>query len=157
MAAIFQTTFWNWFSWMKMYKFRLSFHWSLFPRVQLTIFKHWFSQWLGAGQATSHNLNQLGLVYWRIYASLGLSELTIAINVKLLSTFSRTPYKNPCPNGIGDLANTSPVKDRRVSSIRNTHWLRGISSSSFGLIDGCRIRHYKWLEFFLLTNISSNL
>ena len=42
MAAIFQTTFWNAFSWMKMLKLRLSFHWSLFPRVQLTIFHHWF-------------------------------------------------------------------------------------------------------------------
>ena len=35
MAAIFQTTFSHAFSWMKMYKFRLRFHWSLFPRVQL--------------------------------------------------------------------------------------------------------------------------
>ena len=38
MAAIFQTTFSNAFSWMKMFEFRLRFHWSLFPRVQLTIF-----------------------------------------------------------------------------------------------------------------------
>ena len=38
MAAIFQTTFSNAFSWMKTYKFRLRFHWSLFPRVQLNIF-----------------------------------------------------------------------------------------------------------------------
>ena len=42
MAAIVQTTFSNAFSWMKMYKFQLRFHWSLFPRVQLTIFHHWF-------------------------------------------------------------------------------------------------------------------
>ena len=42
MAAIFQTTFWNGFSWMKMFNFRLRFHWSLFPRVKLTIFQHWF-------------------------------------------------------------------------------------------------------------------
>ena len=42
MAAIFQTTFSNAFSSMKMFKFRLQFHWSLFPRVQLTIFQHWF-------------------------------------------------------------------------------------------------------------------
>ena len=37
MAAIFQTTFSNVFSWMKMFEFRLKFHWSLFLRVQLTI------------------------------------------------------------------------------------------------------------------------
>ena len=42
MAAIFQTTFWSVFSWMKMYEFRLTFHWSLSPRVQLTILQHWF-------------------------------------------------------------------------------------------------------------------
>ena len=41
-AAIFQRTFSNVFSWMKMYQFRLRFHWSLLPRVQLTIFQHWF-------------------------------------------------------------------------------------------------------------------
>ena len=57
MAAIFQTTFSNEFLWMKMYEFRLSFHWSLFLGFQLTIFQHWFRQWLGAGQATSHYLN----------------------------------------------------------------------------------------------------
>ena len=41
MAAIVQTTFSNGFSWMKMYEFRLTFLWSLFPRVQLTIFQQW--------------------------------------------------------------------------------------------------------------------
>ena len=40
--AISQTTLWNAFSWMKMFEFRLKCHWSLFPRVQLTIFQHWF-------------------------------------------------------------------------------------------------------------------
>ena len=75
MAAIFQTTFSNAFSWMKMFKFLLRFHWSLFPRVQLTIFQHWFRFWLGTDQATSHYLNQWWLDYRRIYASLGLNEL----------------------------------------------------------------------------------
>ena len=41
-AAIFQTPFSNAFSWMEMYEFRLKFHWSLFPMVQLRIFQHWF-------------------------------------------------------------------------------------------------------------------
>ena len=60
----------NGFSWMKLYEFWLKFHWSLFLAVQLTIFQHWFRKWLGAGQATSHYLNQL-------YASLGLNELRL--------------------------------------------------------------------------------
>ena len=37
MAAIFWMAFSNAFSWMKMYKFRLRFQWSLFPSSQLTI------------------------------------------------------------------------------------------------------------------------
>ena len=49
MAAVSQTTLSNAFSWMKMLEFRLRFHWSLFLK------------WL---------------IYWRIYASLGLNELT---------------------------------------------------------------------------------
>ena len=77
MDAISQMTFSNAFSSMKMFEFRLKFHWSLFPRVQLTIFQHWFRWWLGAVQATSHFLNQWWLVYRRIYASLGLNELII--------------------------------------------------------------------------------
>ena len=58
MAVISQTTLLNAFSWMKMLEFWLTFHWSLFLRVQLTIFQHWFRWWLGAQQATSHYLNQ---------------------------------------------------------------------------------------------------
>ena len=60
MATISQTMFANAFSWMKMHEFRLRFHQSLFLRFQLTIF---------------HYLNQWWLVNWRIYASIGLSEL----------------------------------------------------------------------------------
>ena len=75
MAANFLMTFSNTFSWMKTYEFRLRFHWSLFSRVQLTIFQHWFRWWLGADQATSHYLNKWWLVYWRIRTSLRLNEL----------------------------------------------------------------------------------
>ena len=60
MATVLQTTFSNAFSGIKIYWFRLKFYQSLFPRVQLTIFHHC-------------------LVYWRIYASLGLSELTLYV------------------------------------------------------------------------------
>ena len=57
-------TFQNAFSWMKMYKLRLKFHWGLFLRVYLTISQHWFRLWLGANQATSHYMNQWWLVYF---------------------------------------------------------------------------------------------
>ena len=75
MAAISQTILSIAFSWIKMLEFRLNFHWSLFLRVQLTICQHWFRDWLGAVQVTCHYLNQWWLVYWSIYASLGLNEL----------------------------------------------------------------------------------
>ena len=61
-----------------MNKFRLGVHWKLFTRVQLTIFQHWFRQWLAAGQATIHYLNQWWLVYWRKCASFGLHELAMS-------------------------------------------------------------------------------
>ena len=57
-ATISQMIFSYSFSWMKNFVFWLKFHWSLFPRVQLTISQHLFRQCLGAGQATSHCLNQ---------------------------------------------------------------------------------------------------
>ena len=72
MAAISQTIFSNAYSW----EFRLTFHRTLFLRVKLTILKRCFGSWLGADQATSHYLNQLWLIYWRIYTSLILNDFT---------------------------------------------------------------------------------
>ena len=71
----FADNFFNAFSWMKMYQFRLRFHWNLFLRLKFTIFQQWFRWWLGADQATSHYLNQWWLASWCINASLGLNEL----------------------------------------------------------------------------------
>ena len=62
MAAIFQTTYSNAFSRMKMYNFRVYCHCNLFLMVRLTIFKHWFRWWRGADQAAIHYLKQWGLV-----------------------------------------------------------------------------------------------
>ena len=44
--------------WKVFVVFLLGFHRSLFLRVQLIISHHWFRQWLGDKQATSHYLNQ---------------------------------------------------------------------------------------------------
>ena len=88
--AIFQTTFSNAFSWMQMYEFRLKYYRILFPRVQLIIFKHWFWQWLGSDQATSHYLNRWWSIYWCILASLG-PNLTNSIKTGALKT-------NYCPD-----------------------------------------------------------
>ena len=50
MAAISKTTISDAISWMKSFVFWLRFHWSLFLRFQLTIFQHWFRQWLGTSR-----------------------------------------------------------------------------------------------------------
>ena len=42
MAAVFLTTFWNAFSWIKIHEFYLRFHWNVFGKFELTIFHHWF-------------------------------------------------------------------------------------------------------------------
>ena len=48
-------------------------------------------------QATSHYLNQWWLVYWRIYASLGLNELMIADIIKWQTRYRRNcrPWSGP--------------------------------------------------------------
>ena len=94
MDAISQTTFSYAFSWMKMFEYRLKFHWSLFLRVQLTISQHWFRWWLGSDQATSHYLDQWWLDYRRIYASLGLSELKNLLYIVVYQTTVESQNKS---------------------------------------------------------------
>ena len=60
------------FSWMKIYKLWLSFHWSMFRVVHLIIFHHWFKYWLGAEEATNNYMKYWWLIFWRN----GLNELT---------------------------------------------------------------------------------
>ena len=111
MAAKFLTTISNAYSWMKLYKFRLRFHWNLFPRVKITIFQHWFRWWLGAGQATSHYLNQWWLVYWRIYA-LPLATLLTLNELKCTTGYLQSSYQL-----IPSMEN--PWKSKNFSSSKN--------------------------------------
>ena len=67
----FQIHFREW----KILYFDLSFT-GVFPRGLIDKSQHWFRLWLRAEQATRHYLNQWWLDYRRIYASLGLNELT---------------------------------------------------------------------------------
>ena len=67
----------NVFFLMKAYKFSLQIYWYLFPRVQVTIYQHWFRWWFGAIQATSHYLKQWWLFYWCTYASLGTKGIWV--------------------------------------------------------------------------------
>ena len=61
---------------MKMFEFRLQFYRSLFLKTWLTISVQITAK-RRPGQATSHNLNQWWLVYRRIYAPLGPSDLIV--------------------------------------------------------------------------------
>ena len=91
MAAISQTIFSGWFSWMKRFVLWLKSHWSLFPRAQLTITQRSFREYLGAKYATSHYLNQCwpdSLMYicgtrgrWlKQYSAHALKDTTSALN-----------------------------------------------------------------------------
>ena len=75
---------------IEIYKLRLGFYWSLFPRVQVTTFQHWFRKRLGAVQATNHYLNQWWLVYSHIYPSFGFNELKMRIRIKVIYRQSTT-------------------------------------------------------------------
>ena len=82
--------------------------------LQLTIFQHWFRQWLGAGQVTSDCPNQWWLIYWCIYAWLGLNELTHWVLNKKCSAFCNHIFKSiflralpQLPNYLTDLISKS--------------------------------------------------
>ena len=77
MVNIFQTTFPNAFSWMKMFDFCTQFHLSFFLRVQLTIRQHWFRyNGLALNRRQAIIWTNDGLIWWHTHAPLGLNELT---------------------------------------------------------------------------------
>ena len=78
MAAILWMTFSNALFWMKMYEFQLRVHLIVFLWVEFIIFQHWLGQSIGPDEATNYYLKRWWLVYWHIYASLGLSQLNTA-------------------------------------------------------------------------------
>ena len=64
---------------MKVYEFRLKFHWSLFLSFELTIL---------------HYLNQWWLVYRRMYASLGINELNIHAVIRAIIMYPISDNSN---------------------------------------------------------------
>ena len=148
MPVIFQTTVSNVFCWMKMYEFRLKCHWSLFLWVQLTISQHWFRQWLGAGLATSLCLNQCRFVYWCIYASLGLNELSVK-KCRLIHLGSHKSaiyhvYQRTCTNLLLDLFKV-------ISNWNETMFLPvvrpGFEPGVSGTYSSAEFRRWKCLSF----------
>ena len=152
MAAIFQTTFSNAFSSMQMCEFRLRFHWNLFLRVKSTIFQHCLKWWLGADQATCHQLNQWWLVHWRTYVSLGLNELKrntdwthwplfVRWSLDINSIFFK------CLRRIDIWLISSAIALRRMKHTESYSWLVTIGSSN-GLAPECwpRYRRNIWKQ-----------
>ena len=68
-AAISQTTFSDPFSGMKMYKFWLTFHWSLFPRIQLTISSIGSDDGLAPTRRQAIIWTNADPIHWRVYAN----------------------------------------------------------------------------------------
>ena len=104
MATISQKTFSNTFSWIKSFVFWFEFHWSLFLRVQLTIFQHCFRLWLGADQATSHYLNQC----WPSSLTLICGARGTWVNHHMI----KLPHYNElCPRDIGKIDLNLPTTE----------------------------------------------
>ena len=117
MDNISQTVLSNVFSSKKMFDFRLEFHWSLFLRVQLTLFQYRFRLWHDAVQATRHYLNQLWLVYQRMYASLGLNGLSCMTKTIITVTLQWTRWRL---KSLAFRLFTQPLLRRRSSKISKT-------------------------------------
>ena len=135
MAAVSQTTFSNAFSWMKMYQFWLKFHWSMFLRIQLTIFQYWFRWWLCAEQATRHYLNQ-----W----CPRLPRHICVTQPQWVNTLSRGP--NGCRFAHEMFQRMSSTENFRISIIQSPLLLRiklRISQHSFW---------YRWINKTILTS-----
>ena len=85
MAAILQTIFSDVFSWMKSFVFRLKFHWSLSPRVQLTTTRIGLDDGLVPSRQQVITWTNVEPINWCIYVALGGFELrediTIVIEV----------------------------------------------------------------------------
>ena len=72
----------------EMYEFSFRFDWNVFLRFQLTKFQISSDN----GLVTSHYMNQCWLVYWRIYASLGLNQLMLLTPLKWTFYLNKVLY-----------------------------------------------------------------
>ena len=97
--------FQNAFSWEKTFVYLFRFHLHLFLRVQLTMGHHWFTQWLGTEQTTSHYLDPWQRLVMHIYItgrssdvimSAMASQITSLTIVCLLNRLFRRKSKKTC-------------------------------------------------------------
>ena len=93
MAGKSQATFSNALSSVQIVECRLKYHWSLFPKAQLTTSQYWFRQWLGAVRRQAITWTNADPVSWRIYAGLGEDELMTSFDIfAVINKLSRCPW-----------------------------------------------------------------
>ena len=111
-AAIFQTTFPNAFSWMKFFVFWLKFHWRLILRVQLTISSMGLDNGLAPIRRQAIISINVDPVHWRIYAARGGDGLNSNLGHCVQQQFGKDAYLSHAVNGsfgTQGIAYTSPT------------------------------------------------
>ena len=83
MAAILQTTYSYSYIVLKVWCFDPDY-WNLFPRNQVTIFEHCLNNGLTPTRRQAFILANDDVIYWCIYASLDLTELTVHTMLQLV-------------------------------------------------------------------------
>ena len=64
--------------------FWFEFHWILFPRVQLTMNRRWFKQWLASNRRQTIRVTSADPVHWGIYHYTDVIMTTIASQITSL-------------------------------------------------------------------------
>ena len=102
MAAISQTIFSKVFSRMKMIEFRLIFHWSLFPIIQLILFRHWFRWFRMAWCCTGDNsLSEPMVVSLLLHICVARSQWVLILDVSFSYRIQTWPTTlMPCTHSI---------------------------------------------------------
>ena len=94
MDNIFQTTFSNPFSWMKIFEILIQFDWRLFLMVQLTIkYSIGSDNGLVPIRRQAITWTNDGLGWWRIHASLSLNELKAVVQTSMSCFVTILPFQ----------------------------------------------------------------
>ena len=120
-TAIFLPTFWNAFSWIKMFEFRLTFHWILFLMVHLTISQYWFRYGSALGRRQVIIATNDGLVYWLIYAFLYFNDLNTWIVTIMIQQMEKLWHS------VEDILQTEPSVLPKCCNVLHLYNCRNIS------------------------------
>ena len=94
---LWQTTFSNEFSWMKMVEFKFKFHWNLFPGVQLTISQHGSGNGLALSRREAITWTNDDPVHRHIYTALGEDVFKYQPGQGKMATILQTTFSYSFP------------------------------------------------------------